>query len=129
MDSCEWKHYTNEFTDIWDTACEHAFEFNSGTPSENEFIYCPYCGKPIRVDGYEITDDYESDSNDGDHPAMMEISIAEWERVQAQLAAARAALEKVITCHDGQDPHLWQGAWDRIKAQIHAALAAMEEKP
>lgn len=33
----------------WNTECNNLFIFNSGTPEENEFTYCPYCGKRIKA--------------------------------------------------------------------------------
>lgn len=32
---------------IYETGCGNRFEFWEGTPKENRFIYCPYCGKPL----------------------------------------------------------------------------------
>ncbi len=29
---------------FWETSCDNGFEFNDGTPSENSFCFCPYCG-------------------------------------------------------------------------------------
>lgn len=46
-DTCEWKYYENDF--VWETSCKHAFQFEAGDVAENEFAYCPYCGKKIEV--------------------------------------------------------------------------------
>jgi hypothetical protein len=47
-DKCEW-----EWGDCyWDTGCGRAFEFNDGTPTDNDFRYCPYCGKELVESGY-----------------------------------------------------------------------------
>lgn len=39
----------------WETECMEIFEFNDGTPDENGFKFCPYCGTKIEeriaVDG------------------------------------------------------------------------------
>ena len=40
-DSCRW---TEDPDGIWYTSCEHAHEFTTGTPEENDHLYCPYCG-------------------------------------------------------------------------------------
>ena len=42
---CEW-----EWDDThckWDSDCGNAFQLISGTPTENEMQFCPYCGKQI----------------------------------------------------------------------------------
>lgn len=51
---CIWKHesYKDEY-DYWFTECGHQHIFNSGTAEENEFKFCPYCGKPIQGNDYE----------------------------------------------------------------------------
>jgi hypothetical protein len=41
--TCQW----TISNDYWETACGEAFEFTEGTPIENDFNYCPYCGKPL----------------------------------------------------------------------------------
>ena len=65
---------------------------------------------------------YESDSNDGVHPRMIEISAAEWDRVQAQLAAARAALEAAVQyVYDECGPNT--GIADAITEDWRAAIA------
>jgi len=49
-DSCPW---TEDPDGIWYTSCEHAHEFNTGTPEENDHRYCPYCGKVLEAKEYE----------------------------------------------------------------------------
>ena len=81
-------------------------------------------------------DDYESDNSDGQQPDMIAVPRAEWERVQAQLAAARAALKAVEWV--AYDEYRMICPWCkelRGELEIHApdcqrqaALAAMEEK-
>jgi hypothetical protein len=41
---CEWTW--NE--DFWECHCGQAFVCYEGTPTENKFIFCPYCGKKIK---------------------------------------------------------------------------------
>lgn len=43
--TCEWTHH--EYQDYWSTDCENAFSFVDDTPSENGFLYCPYCGRKL----------------------------------------------------------------------------------
>jgi hypothetical protein len=41
----------------WDTACGNAFCFITGTPTDNEMLFCPYCGRPLReIQVYETTE-------------------------------------------------------------------------
>lgn len=44
-DKCNW-----EIDDdgIYETGCANAFFCDSGTIVENDFVFCPYCGKPIK---------------------------------------------------------------------------------
>lgn len=44
MEKCLW---TEDLDGAWDTACDNRFEFNEGGPEENDFAFCPYCGKEI----------------------------------------------------------------------------------
>lgn len=44
---CKWTQYDKESTGMYETGCEHLFEINNGTPSENNMRYCCYCGKRI----------------------------------------------------------------------------------
>lgn len=41
---CEWKE---DDEGNWDTTCGETFQFNDGTPCENNLKYCGYCGKPL----------------------------------------------------------------------------------
>ena len=53
---CVWEMVENGWHDpaYWETSCGGAAEFVNGGPSENDFVYCPFCGKKIRE---EVTDD------------------------------------------------------------------------
>ena len=33
---------------VYETNCGNLFAFNDGTPSENGFAFCPYCGRELR---------------------------------------------------------------------------------
>jgi hypothetical protein len=46
VDSCPW---TEDADGILHTSCGQAHEFNTGTPEENDHLYCPYCGKVLDV--------------------------------------------------------------------------------
>ena len=43
---CTW---TEDPDGIWHTSCGQAHEFTTGTPEENDHLYCPYCGKVLDV--------------------------------------------------------------------------------
>lgn len=45
---CEWKADDREFG-VFYTKCGNVELFSEGSPSENEYKYCPYCGKEIKV--------------------------------------------------------------------------------
>ena len=48
-DQCEWRETE---TGQWETECKNIFEFDSGRPSDNDFEYCPYCGKKLKTKGF-----------------------------------------------------------------------------
>ena len=43
--TCEWQQDENG---MWHTGCGNIFEFIVGTPTENEAVYCQYCGRRIK---------------------------------------------------------------------------------
>lgn len=47
-DVCEWKQHEREI-DVYFTECGQAHIFVDGNPEENNYEYCPYCGKKIKV--------------------------------------------------------------------------------
>ena len=46
-DVCEWKYNDSEY--YFESSCEHLHIFMSDGPKENEYEFCPYCGKKIKV--------------------------------------------------------------------------------
>ena len=46
-DVCEWKYNDSEY--YFESSCEHLHIFMSDGPKENEYDFCPYCGKKIKV--------------------------------------------------------------------------------
>ena len=46
-DVCEWKYKDPEY--YFESSCEHLHIFMSDGPKENEYRFCPYCGKKIKV--------------------------------------------------------------------------------
>jgi len=51
--SCAW---TEDADGNWITGCQEIHVFISGTPQENGYVYCPYCGGgvQIRMTGDEV---------------------------------------------------------------------------
>lgn len=47
MKTCEWVLESGWDCHIWKTSCGEDFLFNSGTPSENYFNYCCFCGEKL----------------------------------------------------------------------------------
>ena len=47
-DVCEWKQHEREI-DVYFTECGQAHIFVDGNPEENNHVFCPYCGKKIKV--------------------------------------------------------------------------------
>jgi len=43
--TCTW---TQNEDGVYETNCGNLFAFNDGTPSENGFEFCPYCGRELR---------------------------------------------------------------------------------
>ena len=45
-DVCEWR-LCDEEANVYDTSCRNPHILIEGTPQENNYEYCPYCGKKI----------------------------------------------------------------------------------
>ena len=43
--TCTW---TENEDGVYETNCGNLFVFNDGGPVENDFRYCPYCGRELR---------------------------------------------------------------------------------
>jgi len=49
-ETCEWKPQEwPDFDEYWDTSCDRAFTMMEGTPQDNDYYYCPGCGKKIEL--------------------------------------------------------------------------------
>lgn len=46
-DVCEWEYNDAEY--YWESSCKHLHIFMSDGPKENEYRFCPYCSKKIKV--------------------------------------------------------------------------------
>ena len=49
-DVCEWK-FEDEEANLYLTGCQQRQLIFDGTPKENWYRYCPYCGKKIKIVG------------------------------------------------------------------------------
>lgn len=47
-DWCEWTLIDAEFN-AYDTSCRNPWYLEAGTPEDNKMIYCPACGRKIKV--------------------------------------------------------------------------------
>ena len=47
-DVCEWR-LCDEEANVYDTSCKNPHILIEGTPKENNYEFCPYCGKKIKV--------------------------------------------------------------------------------
>ena len=47
-DVCEWR-LCDEEANVYDTSCRNPHILIEGTPKENNYEYCPYCGKKIKI--------------------------------------------------------------------------------
>ena len=47
-DVCEWR-LCDEEANVYDTSCRNPHIMIEGTPIDNNYEYCPYCGKKIKV--------------------------------------------------------------------------------
>lgn len=44
---CHWLQQDGEYSEDWLACDDKIFCLTSGTPSENEMHFCPYCGKNL----------------------------------------------------------------------------------
>lgn len=51
---CEWIEDENG---TWDTGCGNAFQITDGTPAENRFKFCAYCGGALVELQYRALED------------------------------------------------------------------------
>ena len=47
---CEWR-LCDEEANVYDTSCRNPHILIEGTPQENNYEFCPYCGKKIKTVG------------------------------------------------------------------------------
>jgi len=44
---CNWSQDGDEESDLWSSGCGHELTFEEGSPVENGFRFCPFCGADI----------------------------------------------------------------------------------
>ena len=49
-DACEWR-LCDEEANVYDTSCRNPHILIEGTPQENNYEFCPYCGRRIKIVG------------------------------------------------------------------------------
>ena len=42
---CVWRYDKGD--DFWETQCDNAHVFGDGGPDDNQYRFCPYCGKKL----------------------------------------------------------------------------------
>ena len=47
---CEWR-LCDEEANVYDTSCRNPHILIEGTPQENNYEFCPYCGRRIKIVG------------------------------------------------------------------------------
>lgn len=46
-ETCDW--ILDEHYDSWTTTCGNEFQFFAEGPKENNFKFCPYCGRKLKI--------------------------------------------------------------------------------
>lgn len=49
-EKCAW---TEDGYGLWWAACKEIYEFFDGTPTENSYKFCPYCGNVLKEERYK----------------------------------------------------------------------------
>lgn len=52
---CLWKQEENQlYRNLWHTGCGKTVQYAREFPSENRYVFCPYCGIPIKPEETEV---------------------------------------------------------------------------
>ena len=49
---CEWDE---DSCGLWNSDCDHIFELNDGTPTENDMKFCFWCGRRLKEHKFDDT--------------------------------------------------------------------------
>jgi hypothetical protein len=50
--TCDWYRDGDDEAEIWGTGCQNHFMINeSSTPHDCGFVFCPFCGRKLTVEG------------------------------------------------------------------------------
>jgi hypothetical protein len=80
---CKWKTQPEDYSGVYETGCNQAFEFTSGSPDDNNFLYCPYCGGEIEVAPPPLTEqDILDERGDRAYQELKDMEVEEgpWAR-------------------------------------------------
>jgi hypothetical protein len=61
-ETCLW-YEDGDDSQVWATECKKYFHLDEGTPEENEFKFCPFCGNEILA--VDDDDDYPAPNAGG----------------------------------------------------------------
>lgn len=63
---CTWKETVDPSALVyWETNCDNAFMIESGTPAENGFRFCCYCGRLLKTElPISVKEEENENSND-----------------------------------------------------------------
>ena len=50
QEACTWTRNLDDDSGMYETSCGEAFMISDGTPKENSFKFCCYCGKSLEED-------------------------------------------------------------------------------
>jgi hypothetical protein len=82
---CVW---TEDEDGIYHTTCQHSWFFDTGTATENQAKFCPYCGRALRDKRYE--------------PSVGEVMRSEFEAIGEQYTALENVELKMISGYTEQ---------------------------
>lgn len=61
--TCIWNKMEDGEEGYWDTSCGTSHLFFGGTPFDNHFLFCPYCGKKLEENKNEHTQSQDTEDN------------------------------------------------------------------
>ena len=69
---CYWTLSAEFEWDLWISGCSQLHSFPEGTPTDNDYHFCPYCGGFLMHQGKEqYRDSYEEDSEEEEEEYLL----------------------------------------------------------